>query len=369
MLPIEVPQFSPEYWKPLEKQLIAIANKEKRQLEPRDRVVYNVLSLAQYSAKSKRWQDVFTMLRDRGIVSLRRSHCVLLQLLTAQKMASVLKLYKPVRTRQAKAPVAKPKPTKAVKPRTRKAKRLRQRRKKGYKRRVYPVFKYGLLTLSVLTTILDFFSRCTPLGRGNPYRTPIEARLKRRSQKGYLSLRPMNNLKIGGNVRALLLDVSNGYAMRVLGGIRRHAWDGQAAKDAAAQKRKISKEILDRALNQNWQPVGAIAQKLSVLLGREVPFLEATRLLERRTNLGESFQYKGSKYPVALFSANPNAVAIEREWLTLAEAYALAKERGCPNSVNVFRKNQVYKYHKFGLEFRKEVPVYENPLLRWRSVI
>lgn len=98
MLPIQLPQFTPELWRSLEKQLIEIENLEKSKLEPRDRKVNKILATVQHSAKAKRWQEVFNMLRDREIIALEPQkvalQVTLLQLLTAQKMACALAIPK-----------------------------------------------------------------------------------------------------------------------------------------------------------------------------------------------------------------------------------------------------------------------------------
>jgi len=68
MLPILTPSLSSDNWRSLELKLIAITNKEKRELAPRDRVTNNVLSLAQSYARKQEWGNLFRLLIERGII-------------------------------------------------------------------------------------------------------------------------------------------------------------------------------------------------------------------------------------------------------------------------------------------------------------
>ena len=68
MLPIHTPSLSSDNWRSLEVKLIAIANKEKRELEPRDRIANNALSLAQNYAQKQEWGNLFRFLIERRII-------------------------------------------------------------------------------------------------------------------------------------------------------------------------------------------------------------------------------------------------------------------------------------------------------------
>jgi len=70
MLPILVPQFKPDQWRSLERQLIKIAGKEKEKLQPRDRLVDKSLALAQSYARRLQWGDLFRFLLERNIVCI-----------------------------------------------------------------------------------------------------------------------------------------------------------------------------------------------------------------------------------------------------------------------------------------------------------
>ena len=69
MLPILTPSLSSDSWRSLELKLIAIANREKRELEPRDRTANNVLSLAQSYARKQEWGNLFRFLVERKIIA------------------------------------------------------------------------------------------------------------------------------------------------------------------------------------------------------------------------------------------------------------------------------------------------------------
>lgn len=380
-LPIQLPQFTPEQWRSLEKQLIAIANREKLELEPRDRIVHKALPMVQYAAKSKQWTHVFNELRSRGIIELKRESAALLQFFTAQRMALCL-TYKPVKVIKislltlftfeyiggwlvASKP-EKPKPAPRV--RIRKPKKSVAKKCKRIARKAKPLprmrrLRFSLLSLSILYRIIDLLAYCQSIGlgkRGSPRRTSMEDALRRKNSKGFWCFEVKKGIKVADGVRKILVKWSHP--------IRKPAQHLLKQSSKVGQQRIITKEMVDQCLNNNWQPTGAIARKLSELLNRDVPFLEAKRMLDRRFALGEVIKNKAFDYPIALFTLNPDAVHIERDWISLAEAYNLARQRGCTCSLNVFRKNWEFKYHRFGLEFRKEVPVYENPLLRWRSI-
>lgn len=93
-LPIQLPQFAPEQWRSLEEQLIAIANREKLELEPRDRIVHKALPMVQHAAKSKQWTYVFDFLEERGVIEIKVE--------TTEKMKAL--------TPRIKTPKATPRP-------------------------------------------------------------------------------------------------------------------------------------------------------------------------------------------------------------------------------------------------------------------
>lgn len=347
---ILIPESLSSTWQNLERDLNKIAAREKSSYEnPKDRVVNNALSLAQHYAKNRQWSSLYSYLNDRKIVAKPKIKAV------RQPKPKVIKPPKPKRI--------KPKANrKKVAPKLKKVKKI-TRRSKCTSRFSYPKFEYNLLVLLLFTTIIGFFAAYPKLNRGNPNRVTLHHRLTHKDHKGYLYL--VSSKRAKGEAKALLIEWSKKYCKEVLGFDKSQLFSSVEGKKAAIKKRKISTEALNKALNGNWQTVGAIARKLSNLLDREVAFVEATRLLQRRQTLGEVYQYKGNS-PISLYSFSPNAEIIEREWLTLDEAYQLIKERGATICKNTFR-NRRDKVHVFGLEFREKVPAYENPLLRWRS--
>jgi len=334
-LPIQLPQFAPEQWRSLEEQLIAIANREKLELEPRDRIVHKALPMVQHAAKAKQWTHVFNELRSRGIIELKRGSAALLQFFTAQRMALCL-TYKPVKVAKAKPQkiTAKPIPKPKYKPCD------------------------SFLILSFLRWIVN---------------EAKEHRLTRmffqltHEEYGYKRLRAKNSIKIGSTVREMLVLFS------------------PRGKQKRLKKRLSTlakKRILDKAFNQiltnKWQDTHTLYSKFCEIT--QIP-MERSRFDDRlkyRATIGEIAHYRPEKSGIAYYSNSQDATDFESEWIDFNRAYDLAVTNGCKTAPNTFRtkphktdytKEGVLRYYKqFGLEYRYEVPENENPLFKWRAI-
>jgi len=375
------------FWRQIEKTLLAIAIQEKRDdIENRDRIANKVLPLAQSYARQKQWSALWRFLCDREIISTKRSayNGALLALATVQALANCLNIPKILPVKPVKKVlgthlwtfwtmrslidllainiVAPPKPVEKPKSTPSKPPRRPKKPKKAIKPKPF-VFRHHLLRFALMQYLGDFLGWAKVLEKrqGREISISIERRLARRSSNGYPCFAILKSVRIGENVKKMLL----GWCGKPHTKKRRHS--SEAILAISRSRRLVSDDVLSQALSDDWMATGAIALRLSELTGKEITFTQASTLLIRRADAGEIYRYKNSEYHLSLYSRNPDAIEIEREWLTLAEAYALAKERGCQCGINTFRKNWQFKYSKFNIEFRKAVPISENPLLRWRS--
>lgn len=364
MLPIYLPQFE---WNSLEKKLITLANKEKEDLEPKDRDVHKVLPMAQYLARHRKYGAIQKLLESRNIIKVGFQPNLIV-LLTCFKMARVLILAMPSPKKTAprqsiakkyKTRLSYKKPkhgamllrllTMRIMAKWLAMNKLTKVKELKGKRFAYPTF-YGLFGCYVIYLIIKVLSSTKRNRRGRQFTQSIKNRLCHKNSRGSITLRSLETIRIHPEVRCVLDE------FRLLA----DALKVKCKRDQSG-RRKISKTQLDEALNDNWQPVGIIAKKLGLT------FREATKLLQQRKEIHEIYHYSGGDSPIALYSRNPDATHIERDWLTLNEAFQLAKERGYEGGLNTFRKNNIFRYERFNLEFRHTVPEYENCLLRWRD--
>ncbi len=332
MLPIQLPRFAPEQWRSLEKQLIAIAAKEKNELEPPYRKVNNILATVQHSVKAKRWQEAFNMLSDRGIVSLK-PETTLLQLLAAQKMAYVLaiapKQEKPIQVRVSKPKVLKPNSN-------------------------------PLLVFWTIKIVFNWIAETV-----KEYKlTPLYFQLTYKNEHGYYKLR--SKLKMGVTVRKMLILSRKQYKKR----------KGKGLSTLAIAK--VLDEVFRAILTDKWQDVSTLYTKFC----KRSPIpMERSRFddrLEYRAKKGELFKHKPDNSSCVYYSLSPNASSFEDDWMDLNRAYAIAVSNGCKAAINTFRckpnkgdctKEGILRYYRrFGLEFRFEVPEDENRLFKWRLV-
>ncbi len=336
MLPIQLPQFSPEQWRSLEKQLIDIVETEKLELEPRDRIVHKVLPTVQYAARAKRWNEVFKELYSRGIVRLKGTHAAFLQLITAKMMAEIL-VTKPV--------------VDSVKP-----------QKITIKRVPNPKYKPSEChaMLSFLRWVVD---------EATEHRlTRMFFCLHYRDKDGYRKLRTKDKIKIGVTVREMLLLTSP---------IQRAKLKRTSKKISTSAKKRVLDRVFNSVLTDKWQDIHSICTKLC-----QIPDLKLTKeqiddRLTYRVKIGEIYSYKpdGSKL---VYYSKIQATEFDSQWFDFGTAYKLARERGCTTAANTFRtkphksdytKEGILRYYrKFGLEYRFEIPENENPLFKWRLI-
>jgi hypothetical protein len=72
-LPIEISVATPEQWRDIESRLMAIAHKERQELDPPDRLANKSLALAQSYAKNREWGDLFRFLIERNLIKIESS--------------------------------------------------------------------------------------------------------------------------------------------------------------------------------------------------------------------------------------------------------------------------------------------------------
>jgi hypothetical protein len=331
LLPIQLPEFASEHWRSLEKQLIKIANQEKEELEePRDRKVYNVLAAVQYSAKSNRWQEVFKMLRDRGIIALKPCDYGLIQLLTAQKIAHLLASVPKLEARPIRVKVVIPK-------------------KRSLK--FNPLIWFGVIK-SIFTWIKETVQK---------YRlTPIFFQLTYQNNHGQYKLK--SSVKAGANASKILT--------------KKHFYKKKRLSTIEKGAKLI--DIFDQILSDKWQDVGSLYRKFCAISDMPMVRSRFDDRLEYRFKKGEIFKHHPIDSNCAFYSFNPNADTFESEWMDLARAYAIAVSRGCKATSNTFRSKPLKPdctpqgvqnyYKKFGIEFRFSVPEDENRLFKWRLI-
>jgi hypothetical protein len=138
-------------------------------------------------------------------------------------------------------------------------------------------------------------------------------------------------------------------------------------KQKGLVRRIVADEVLYEALTDKWQDVGAIAIRLNALVDVPLSFNQTSKLLANRYRTKEIFRLMRDQQDLSYYS-RVEAIEFESQWLTLDMAYQLARSRGCTSAKNTFRKHHKFDYGAFGIEFRREVPEFENGLLRWRDI-
>ena len=334
MLPIPLPPDQlPKQWRSLEAQLSDLANKEMSLYKyEKDRLVRNSLAMAQWHASKRNWQALYKHLSDRGILTNnpvviaakpKPFTGALLRLFTAQCMARVLVL---------------PKPTHA------------------------PLHNYLLLGFLLHLAYLGQTYKLTPMFF---QLTHSEKSNRRYEDKKYLQLR--SKIKIGQNVRSLLLDFSHKYKEKV---------KRERTPLSTIDKKKILDKVFSQIITDKWQDTQSIYTRFAKLCDMPMDKYRLDDRLEYRQSLGEIFRYKPAKGNCAYYSNNPNATGFESEWMDVARAYDIATRNGCKAAFNTFRtkmwkadctKEGILNYYRqYGLDFRFEVPADENYVFKWR---
>lgn len=348
MLPIKIEtiptaETSLQVWRVIEARLSAIAVKEKNNenLYPSERTAYNAIAYAKYQAHKKQWRNLWEYLLDRQVLQI------------GEVISPPRKPRNPTR------------PTKPPKVATRK--KMRKPRKIMRFARLKP----SLIRLRVFLWFCDYVVHSAPLCHAKsplanrPDGDRIKALLSYKASGGdYCSLKLYlpsikARYKIHPNVLRVLLDWSN--PLRERSEVKINS-DRQKGLD----RRIVSDKILNQALTDKWQDVGAIAARLNSIIEAPLTFKQVSKLLSNRYRTGEIYRFNREHHDVSYYS-QIEATEFESQWLTLEMAYQLAISRGCKVAKNTFRKNHRCDYSAFGLEFRREVPEFDNKLLRWRD--
>lgn len=364
MLPIKIEtlpdiEASLQTWMLIEKQLAAIAEREKQDedLYPYERKAYNAIAYARYQASKGQWLSLWQYLLDR-------------QVLQVGSIAT------PPKTKEREKAL-KPSSSKVLKPET-KRKRVRNYERKTDRKS--PTYLYEFVSLKPCLSGLQFalnlwqfFAYSAPLcprlkpplrDRADGQR--IKALLSYKTSSGeYSSLKVyMPSLKkqyrMNPNVQRLLLDWSNPQRTRT-----RKKVESDKAKGLA--KRVITTAQIREVLTDKWQDAVTIASKLNELLGENIELRKISKLLYNRSVSGEIHRFNRDHHEISYFS-RIEAAEFESEWIALEMAYQLAVSRGCTAARNTFRKTHKFDYAAFGLEFRKAAPSNECSLLRYRDI-
>jgi hypothetical protein len=125
--------------------------------------------------------------------------------------------------------------------------------------------------------------------------------------------------------------------------------------------------MMDSVLTDKWQDTGSICRKINELSDQPIDFIKVSKILCSRYAAGEVCRLNRDHHELGYYS-RIQATEFESQWLTLEMAFQLARSRGYEGAKNTFRKNFRFNYAAYGLEFRKEVPEFENSLLRWRDI-
>lgn len=356
MLPIKIEtlpdrETSLQIWKLVEKQLVAIAAKEKANeyLEAKQRIANNAIAYARYQASKKQWSDLWQYLLDRQIIAL--GDVIKPKPVRSPKSSPVPKIAKSAKRRSR---------PKVKKPSTRKPRKLT----------FFARLKPSLIRLKSFVLICDWIAYTAPLcprpKSGFPLRDrPKGDRIKSllaRTTGGYLCMKlPLKSggfYRMNDSVKKLLTDWS---------GTPNRFNISAVSAELSADRRKISEHQLNLVLTDKWLDTRAIAYRLNKLIDWKMSTIDVGKLLIRRKNLGEIYQLSGEDMAIAYYS-KVQATEFENDWIALNDAYLLAQSRGCTAVKNTFRKNQSFDYAEFGLEFRANVPSPENTLFRWRDI-
>ena len=370
MLPIKIEtlpdiETSLQTWMLIEKQLAAIAEREKQNedLYPYERKAYNAIAYARYQASKGQWLNLWQYLLDRQVLQVGS---------IATPPKSRIKLEAKERNK-----TLKPSNSKAIEP---EAKRKKTRNYEKKTNRKSPTYLYEFVSLKPCLsglrsalTLWRFFACIAPLCprlkpplRDRPDGQRIKALLSYKASGGdYASLKVyMPSLKkryrMNPNVQRLLLDWSNPQRTRT-----RKKVESDKAKGLA--KRVITTAQIREVLTDKWQDAVAIASKLNELLGENIELRKISKLLYNRSVSGEIHRFNRDHHEISYFS-RIEATEFESEWMTFEMAYQLAVSRGCTAARNTFRKTHRFDYSAFGLEFRKAAPSNECSLLRYRDI-
>ena len=370
MLPIKIEtlpdiETSLQTWMLIEKQLAAIAEREKQNedLYPYERKAYNAIAYARYQASKGQWLNLWQYLLDRQVLQVGS---------IATPPKSRIKLEAKERNK-----TLKPSNSKAIEP---EAKRKKTRNYEKKTNRKSPTYLYEFVSLKPCLsglrsalTLWRFFACIAPLCprlkpplRDRPDGQRIKALLSYKASGGdYASLKVyMPSLKkryrMNPDIQRLLLDWSNPQRTRT-----RKKVESDKAKGLA--KRVITTAQIREVLTDKWQDAVAIASKLNELLGENIELRKISKLLYNRSVSGEIHRFNRDHHEISYFS-RVEAAEFESEWITLEMAYQLAVSRGCTAARNTFRKTHKFDYAAFGLEFRKAAPSNGCSLLRYRDI-
>ena len=370
MLPIKIEtlpdiETSLQTWMLIEKQLAAIAEREKQNedLYPYERKAYNAIAYARYQASKGQWLNLWQYLLDRQVLQVGS---------IATPPKSRIKLEAKERNK-----TLKPSNSKAIEP---EAKRKKTRNYEKKTNRKSPTYLYEFVSLKPCLsglrsalTLWRFFACIAPLCprlkpplRDRPDGQRIKALLSYKASGGdYASLKVyMPSLKkryrMNPDIQRLLLDWSNPQRTRT-----RKKVESDKAKGLA--KRVITTAQIREVLTDKWQDAVAIASKLNELLGENIELRKISKLLYNRSVKGEIYRFNRDHHEISYFS-QVEAAEFESEWITLEMAYQLAVSRGCTAARNTFRKTHKFDYAAFGLEFRKAAPSNGCSLLRYRDI-
>ena len=352
-------------WMLIEKQLAAIAEREKQNedLYPYERKAYNAIAYARYQASKGQWLNLWQYLLDRQVLQVGS---------IATPPKSRIKLEAKERNK-----TLKPSNSKAIEP---EAKRKKTRNYEKKTNRKSPTYLYEFVSLKPCLsglrsalTLWRFFACIAPLCprlkpplRDRPDGQRIKALLSYKASGGdYASLKVyMPSLKkryrMNPDIQRLLLDWSNPQRTRT-----RKKVESDKAKGLA--KRVITTAQIREVLTDKWQDAVAIASKLNELLGENIELRKISKLLYNRSVKGEIYRFNRDHHEISYFS-RVEAAEFESEWITLEMAYQLAVSRGCTAARNTFRKTHKFDYAAFGLEFRKAAPSNGCSLLRYRDI-
>jgi hypothetical protein len=375
------PDTSPALWRQIAPILNAIAEREQNDesLYPYEKIAYSALSYANWNANNKRWGTLWQYLLDRQIVRIG----------TVPTPSQKPKSDRP--TKPPKNKIAKP--TKEKKPRP---KRVRNRRKVTNRKSPTCIVEFVRLKpclsgLRSLATFWQWLAYAAPLcPRSKP---PLRLRSKGEKIKPILCAKTKDGdwsrlrvwmrsdrswYKIGDNVRDLLIEWSNPYRTKARKRIvirfdinlnPEKEPSPILDKETTPKRviRVISMDTINQVLTDKWQDIGAITDKLNAILEKPIELSELSKLLRKRSLAGllKKFQYPQK---ALTYYSRIEATEFENQWLTLDMAYQIAQSRGFKGAKNTFRKHHKCDYAAYGLEFRRDVPVTENKLLRWRDI-
>lgn len=372
---IPSPEASPELWRQIAPILSAIAERERQDenLYPYEKIAYSALSFATWNASKKQWSALWQYLLDRQIVQI-------------SKIAAPPPP-KPKSDRPTKPPKSRiAKPIREKKPRLKRVKNRKKitNRKSPTYLYVFARLKPCLSGLQAISTFWQWLAYAAPLcprsklplrlrGKGEKIKPILCAKTKSGDwSRLRVWMRSIKNwYKIGDNVRDILIEWSNPYRTKVRKRIIiRLNIDLNPVKESEPKSKRvirvISMDEINQVLTDKWQDIGAITNKLNAILSKPIELSELSKLLSKRSAAGLLNKLHYPQKALTYYS-RIEATEFECEWMALDMAYQLAKSRGYQGAKNTFRKHHRCNYAAYGLEFRKDAPVTENHLLRWRD--